>query len=371
MLAALGRRSGRDDLRDAFARIAGALERSGRGLDTISFPGTSATPTARVLVTGFDPFAFGAVGTQFRQIAPSAGQWNPSGAAVLALDGQILPAGSSGQIAVEGVVLPVSYRWFREGNVENLLSPHLADVDAVITVSMADIEPGVLGDPTVAPGPVRLERYVVGVHRLNNGVTEPIPVHGTAPASPILAVRGLDEAVAGSGLGGEDVTVGLAVTFEFATIDEAERAAAALGVTAAGTSVEVDDAAGLAEIVRTIEPGLDGAGLTFRVGSAVFQARVVRGPGGSFLSNEVSYRTLRGLAAAGRTDVTSFHVHTPRGTAASGGAIPQDTVTAEQRTARLEALDLARRVRAQLITALQALIVAAGRQALDRRRGTP
>ena len=81
----------------------------------------------RILLTGFDPFL----------LDNNINQSNPSGIAALLLDGTII---SHNGITAEinTVMVPVRYKDFDEGTIESLLAPYYAlnNVDMVVTVSM-------------------------------------------------------------------------------------------------------------------------------------------------------------------------------------------------------------------------------------------
>jgi pyrrolidone-carboxylate peptidase len=85
-------------------------------------------------VSGFDPFGF--------QSGGEHSQDNPSGAAVLALDGKTIDA-TSGKAKgkIEGVIFPVRFADFDRGIVETTFSPYLKDperkVDMIMTISLA------------------------------------------------------------------------------------------------------------------------------------------------------------------------------------------------------------------------------------------
>lgn len=103
-----------------------AFELSSRGAQDIRFTKTKAL---RVLVTGFDPFALD------RDVT----QTNPSGVLALQLDNRILTNSKTGQMAqLQSVIFPVRFADFDAGLVEQVLAPLLknAGVDVVITLSM-------------------------------------------------------------------------------------------------------------------------------------------------------------------------------------------------------------------------------------------
>jgi pyrrolidone-carboxylate peptidase len=102
------------------------FERISRGMESTSF--STGAGEKKVLVTGFDPFFLTGAGIR---------RGNPSGAAVLSLDGRRLT--NQGVTAeVQGVVFPVRFTDFNAGLVESVVGPHLtgtAPVDMVMTIS--------------------------------------------------------------------------------------------------------------------------------------------------------------------------------------------------------------------------------------------
>jgi hypothetical protein len=104
------------------------------------------------------------------------------------------------------------------------------------------------------------------------------------------------------------------------------------------------------------------ADITFRAGNRQFRATVLEGPGGNFLSNEISFRAQRELRRRGST-ATSFHVHTPE-----GAALPQDTGSRAARRIRARALNAARGVANTLIATLRRMIRAVAQRILVRRQ---
>lgn len=361
-LRALSAASHAEGTRRTFNLIDEAFRPAARGISSIDFRRGGVRAGARVvkvLLTGFDPFNVESPGQP-----PRRGEWNPSGAAVLALDGETINVEAGVVAAVESVVLPVSFAEFRAGLVESIVGPLARDVDAVITVSMA---------PSIAPGePVRIERYAVGVHQLYGGRLEAVPAGpggGTGPA--IIESRGpLAEIAAETRRPAErgrpeirEPTIGTDIVFEFANEREADRALEALGLPRQGRStVTISNPQALQRILDTMQRDVSpqSPGITFRAGGQSFQAILREGPGGNYLSNEVSFRVLRLLVERrGERGPVSFHVHTQRGTAEVAGVIPEDTSSPEGRAA----LELAQRVRATLIETLRRMIQAVARRA--------
>ncbi len=335
------------EVRRVFTLIGDSFELAARGATSVDFPAPAVRGTVvRVLLTGFDPFNPSQPGQP-----PAHGAWNPSGAAVLALDGARLTTTQGVAVAVEGVVLPVDFTPFDQGLVERIVRPLAGSVDAVITVSM---------DPEIDPGqPVRLERFAVGVHQLDSGQLRDIPAAGGA-AGPAFIETGapleqLSLATARSSRRGQATipapSIGNSITFEFASPRESDEALLALGLRPQERrQVEIGDPSALHRIGATAARGPGEAELHFEAGGHTHRAKVVRGPGGSYLSNEVSYRVLRLLSERPvEQRPLSFHVHTQR-----GDEIPPQAGRRE----RQALLERARSVRTVLIASLTRLIQA-------------
>jgi hypothetical protein len=301
--------------------IGDSFELAGRGASDISF-GKADKSVVKVLMTGFDPFA-----PSGDQSMPAKGVWNPSGAAILAMDNTEVSAkssaGTAGTARVQGIILPVSYDRFNAGGkglLETIVTSKAADIDAAITVSMES--------NVSAARPVRLEQFVVGTEAVvesgpkgPSSKLQPVPAAGGGGAgegilesnAPLGQIAGDTEQKAKDAE--KDIQkpdIGREIRFRFATDDEAKTALAALGGRR-GTSREVlvSDEAILHEITKTMVRQANGIDIKFKVGGKDFTAAVVEGPGGNFLSNEVSYRMLRLLKQKSLPqDPLSFHVHT-------------------------------------------------------------
>lgn len=340
-----------------------SFELAARGAADIQFSqGTPKGESVNVVLTGFDPFE-----PSGSLRPPDPGQWNPSAAAVLALDQQRLPVNGSkglpGTAAVEGIVLPVSFDKFRGGIVEQAIGSHLTELDALLTVSM---------DSGREPDrPIRLERYAVGVHQVGSklegvlaagGAIGPTIIESPAPLQQIAAET--KTAPKGTEPGIAQPEIGEEITFLFPSAAEADNALKTLSLRPQGTpEVKVSSASALKQILATMTKVGNGPDIRFVTGGKTFRATVVEGPGGNFLSNEVSYRALRLLENSGSLkDPLSFHVHTP-----SGGAIPQDTSTPAARKARAEAQRAAMGLRQTLIQTLKRVIAVVAGLILDRR----
>jgi hypothetical protein len=355
-----------------------AFEFAARGAADIDFTkGTRKGAAVNVLVTGFDPFE-----PSGSLRPPGAGEWNPSGAAVLALDSQRLPVtdskGGKATAAVEGIVLPVSFDRFSEGMVEQMIGPHAQELDALLTVSL---------DGRRGPGDsVRLEHYAVGVHGIGNrmeavpaasgGVVGPAVIQSQAPLDAIADVTARPKTRSAPEIPRPEI--GESFVFDFGTQKQAQSAQSALGGDlggAVGTEMEVHpptqlmikQAATVKSVTSTLSRVGGGAQVRFSFKQQSFQATLIDGPGGNFLSNEVSYRAQRLLqGAASPKDPWSFHVHTQ-----SGGAIPQDVSTVDARKKQKDAMDAAKSLRSTLIDTLKRVITATAKLILDRRAKTP
>ena len=345
------------ETKKVFDLIDEALHLSARGIASVDFNRTTkeGERVVNMLLTGFDPFNL-----KDPSKPPRTGDWNPSGAAVLALDNETIDVDKKLKAAVEGVVLPVSYKEFDKGLVESIVKQH-KNADAVITVSL---------DPNIpTAGLIDIEQFAVGVHLLDNGNLEAVPgtpvAQQTGPAiietDAEKAGPTKDEAKA-EGFG---FTTGTDVVFEFANKDIADAALAALKLKPAGTAeVTISDVTALREIIKTTSRDVSpkSPGIVFKAGGQTFSAYIKGGPGGSYLSNEVSYRVLRLLVeSAGTNRPPSFHVHTPSGTEGSV-EIPKDEGTIESEKAREKVVAKAQTMLTKLTDTLRKLIKVVARK---------
>lgn len=238
------------------------FEDSSRGRDTASFAGAP-KGTKRILISGFDPF-------QLQE--PARG--NPSGAAVLALDGQTLAAGSV-RGRVEGTIFPVRFADFDAGRVESFFAPFLTGtnrVDMVMTISQG--------------GSADFEVEEFAARRRTND-----PAH-------------LDNLDARGGPGGPNApatveTPGVAAGPQFlrTTLPGAVRGSLRSAPLAGETEVTEIPAGGTAPQRRP-------------TGGPTAGSTAVSGSGGNFLSNEIFYRTRLLRDSSGAT-VPMGHLHTP------------------------------------------------------------
>lgn len=346
-----------DEVRRVFRMVESAFVDAARGGSSVDFTRSvkKGTKVVNTLLTGFDPFTG-------REVKPARGEWNPSGAAVLALDGQTVNAEAGVVAAVEGVVLPVSFEEFGEGLVERIISPQMSQLDAVLTVSL---DSGI--DPA---GPVRLERYAVGVHKLNNGQLERIPAApgGTegpriieAPA-PLETIATETEQKSGSTVTVKKPTFGNDIELQFHNAADANQARAELKMPASSSNhLVIDDQATVRQIISTATVALTSA-IHFQVvpKGKIYEADLLRGPGGDFLSNEVSYRAqrLRGERKSPRNPV-SFHTHVP----GTGELLPEDPSTKEGKAILARAKELKDRI----IKTLRSMVAAVARVIARRK----
>lgn len=213
----------------------------------------------QVLITGFDPFS----------LDKHIDQSNPSGLAALALDGKILSQGEQ-KLEIKSAMFPVRYRDFDQGLLETWLTPLLENrsVDLMLTVSMGrdgfDLE-RFPGKRRSAAAPDNLGVFAGG--------------SGSLPIIPLL----VDQTLSGP----EFVEFRLPV----------ESMLGAEGLFDVRDNREV----------ATLEQGV------FRAKDLVDLASqtAVRGSGGGYLSNEISYRSIRLTNALG-VSIPIGHIHTPR-----------------------------------------------------------
>jgi pyrrolidone-carboxylate peptidase len=231
------------------------FELSSRGYGELIFTGLS---DLKILITGFDPF----------HLDKRITQSNPSGVAVLSLSGRTVRSGGL-RAEIQGVTIPVRYTDFDDGEIEALLRPFYRDdgVDMIVTVSM-----GRSGfDLERFPGRRRSSSSLGNLNEHTGG-------READPQIPLLQGQPL--------VGPEFVEFSLPVlammkaTGSFAVRDNARV------TTLAGSFA----AASLAQLTGHI---------------------AVRGSGGGYLSNEISYRSIR-LRNQLDSDIATGHIHTPR-----------------------------------------------------------
>ena len=231
------------------------LEEGSRGRTDLAF---SSGSTKKILLTGFDPFL----------LDRNINQSNPSGVAALLLDGQVINYnGISAEINT--VMVPVRYEDFDQGIIESLLAPYYAlnNVDMVVTVSMGRTE----FDLEHFPGKRRSVTAPDNANIVYGGTQ-------TSPVIPKLNGRPLP--------GNEFVKFSLPVNY----MQQAK-----------GPYKVIDN-----REVTTLEK-------TYKAGSygELKNSIAVNGGGGGYLSNEISYRSIR-LRDALNSSIPTGHIHTPR-----------------------------------------------------------
>jgi len=231
------------------------LEEGSRGRTDLVF---SSGSTKKILLTGFDPFL----------LDRNINQSNPSGVAALLLDGQVINYnGVSAEINT--VMVPVRYEDFDQGIIESLLAPYYAlnNVDMVVTVSMGRTE----FDLEHFPGKRRSVTAPDNANIVYGGTQ-------TSPVIPKLNGRPLP--------GNEFVKFSLPVNY----MQQAK-----------GPYKVIDN-----HEVTTLEK-------TYKAGSygELKNSIAVNGGGGGYLSNEISYRSIR-LRDTLNSSIPTGHIHTPR-----------------------------------------------------------
>lgn len=217
----------------------------------------------KILLTGFDPFL----------LDRNINQSNPSGVAALKLDGQVITyQGITAEINT--VMIPVRYQDFDEGMIENLLAPYYAlnNVDMIVTVSMGRKE----FDLERFPGK---RRSVTAPDNLNvlSGGSKQNPVIPTLHDKP---------------LPGEEFVLFSLPVAKMQQVQGPYKVIDNHKVTSIGKSLK--------PIV--IEP---------QILSELTDHIAVSGSGGGYLSNEISYRSIR-LKDQLNSTIPTGHIHTPR-----------------------------------------------------------
>ncbi|EGI75057.1 MULTISPECIES: hypothetical protein [Pseudoalteromonas] len=231
------------------------LEEGSRGRTDLTF---SSGSTKKILLTGFDPFL----------LDKNINQSNPSGVAALLLDGQVINYNGI-NAEINTVMVPVRYEDFDQGIIESLLAPYYAlnNVDMVVTVSMGRTE----FDLEHFPGKRRSVTAPDNANIVYGGTQ-------TSPVIPKLNGRPLP--------GNEFVKFSLPVNY----MQQAK-----------GPYKVIDN-----HEVTTLEK-------TYKAGSygELKNSIAVNGGGGGYLSNEISYRSIR-LRDALNSSIPTGHIHTPR-----------------------------------------------------------
>ena len=246
------------------------LENSSRGRDSIEF---TAGAVKKILVTGFDPFL----------LDKHIDQSNPSGIVALNLDGQTLTFGQA-SAEIQTAIFPVRFEDFDAGEVEQLIEPLLKtrQVDMIVTVSMGRTD----FDLEHFPG-----------RRRSSGSPDNLNVYSggdeTKPKIPLLNGAVID--------GPEFLEFSLPYRAMQRVILDAKQDANKQQGEVTYPYLINDN--------RTITT-LDGT-FEAKTLAELKGATAVRGSGGGYLSNEISYRSVR-LAHKYQPLIPTGHIHTPR-----------------------------------------------------------
>lgn len=246
------------------------LENSSRGRDSIEF---TAGEVKKILVTGFDPFL----------LDKHIDQSNPSGIVALNLDGQTLTYGQA-SAEIQTAIFPVRFEDFDAGEVEQLIEPLLKtrQVDMIVTVSMGRTD----FDLEHFPG-----------RRRSSGSPDNLNVYSggdeTKPKIPLLNGAVID--------GPEFLEFSLPYRAMQQVILDAKQDANKQQGEVSYPYLINDN--------RTITT-LDGT-FEAKTLAELKDATAVRGSGGGYLSNEISYRSVR-LAHKYHPLIPTGHIHTPR-----------------------------------------------------------
>lgn len=238
------------------AQVMAALEQASRGQTDVRWT----VPNARrILITGFDPFS----------LDKNISQSNPSGAVALALDGRVFEVDGV-TVEINAAVFPVRYPDFDAGVLEQWLAPHLTSggLDLFASVSMGRDQ----FDLERFPGR-RRSSSALGNLQEHTGGTAASPKPGLLDGKP------LD--------GPEFVEFSLPA----AVMQQAQG------------EFEIRDN----HRVSTLEGGVFEAVSL----AALHGQTAVQGSGGGYLSNEISYRSIR-LANELGVALPMGHIHTPR-----------------------------------------------------------
>jgi pyrrolidone-carboxylate peptidase len=237
------------------------FEHASRGMETAIF--SRERGIKKILISGFDPFDL--AGGSLSDIS----RGNPSGAAVLALNGHRI---SNGGVTAEvrGVIFPVRFADFDAGIVESFFRPYLSppQVDMIMTISQGISNAFVV------------ERFAG--RRRSAGAPDNLGVSGGGtPNAPVVP--------SGLGPGAEFIET----TLPTATI---------LG-TPGGT-------APIRENTEVSEIPAGGTSVVHRGSGPTPGSTAVAGSGGGYLSNEIFYRATLLRSQTG-TIIPVGHLHTP------------------------------------------------------------
>lgn len=240
------------------SQIAAVVERfdgASRGKSEIIY---SKGTAKRIFITGFDPFL----------LDENIEQSNPSGLTALMLDGKVIELNGV-KAEINAVMVPVRYDDFDNGEIESLLAPFYASnsVDLIATISMGRSD----FDLERFPGKRRSVTKPDNANQFSGGDIK-------NPVIPSLNGNPLD--------GPEFVEFSLPVH---------------LMIDAKG-KFKINDN----NTVITLKQEMSPTSLTELNGEIA-----VRGGGGGYLSNEISYRSIR-LRNLLNSSIPTGHIHTPK-----------------------------------------------------------
>ncbi|WP_395292482.1 pyroglutamyl peptidase [Kitasatospora hibisci] len=241
-------------------RLRQRFEDASRGLRDNGFSGSPGV--RRVFVSGFDPFGLDA---ELRRA-------NPSGSAVLQLNGKRISLADGTRAEIRAVVLPVRYGDFDRGIVERAFGPRLTSgpraADQITTISQG--YPGLFTLEAWAGRARSADPYPDNVGALVGGTREhPVTAPGLGPGAEFIAT----------------------------TLPAVEM-----------TAVQQPFPVRLNTAVTEIPAGSDRP--VDREDGPSAGSRAVAGGGGGYLSNEVAYRSNR-LRLELAPTLPGGHLHTP------------------------------------------------------------
>lgn len=236
------------------------FEDASRGLTTNEFRGTPGV--RRLFVSGFDPFG---LDTELRRA-------NPSGSAVLQLNGRRLTLADGTPVEIRAVVLPVRYADFDAGIVERAYGPRFAEgpraADMVTSISQG--YPGIFTLEAWAGRARSADPYPDNADALSGGTyAHPVTPPGLGPGAEFLRTTLPTDAM---------------------------------------TAVQNPYPVLLNTEVSEIPAGQDSP--VDRADGPTSGSRAVAGGGGGYLSNEVAYRSNR-LRTELSPRLPGGHLHTP------------------------------------------------------------
>ena len=261
------------------------FERRSRGMSSIDFSAAEAGQF-KILITGFDPFLLNPA-SPIGDIARS----NPSGAAILALDGTEITSGSL-SARLEGAIFPVRFRDFDQGIVEDVIRPFIQGddpVDMVMTISQG-------GDRFELEQFAGRSRFLQNRGRINWR-------HDPFIRDNLGRIEGLyyptlpRDLIGDSGISAAEFRES---SLPMQVIRDTLRQA---GI----TNIDIDR-----HVEEVVVSDSGEMRVHFSTTGPSPGSFALKGSGGGFLSNEISYRTLRLRDTSGNARLPVGHLHVPR-----------------------------------------------------------